>query len=578
MKKVLIVSLALLAHGASAAPFVFPKAWTAAQPSASSPRGVLREGLLGDYRTFNPFTETGQVAIGGTSGARGLFINDPTNGELLPYMAESYSLSENKLKWTVNVRQGMRWSDGTPITAADWVVTAELHGAPDTLSNQRDRFFIDGKRVDVTQQGDYTLVFTFPKVVANAFETLTVPPAPAHVFRGVYASRGVAGLKAMWNTDENPRNIVTAGAFKLSRYELGNRATFERNPYFAEWNVTSDGVGLPHLEAVEQPIYKDRAALVADYLKGQLDILTSTNPVEVEQLQGAIRRGELRAALKLNAVAQNATTWLTFNWNKKSDPFKQELFRNVNFRQAISHLFDRKRIVAEAYAGLSKPQYGAFTDALGDWVAPDAARFEFDLEAARTLLARVGFRTKNENGYLVNRDGRVLEFEIVSPTATTVYPRIMAILDENAKKVGVKLNLKYITTNAQVGLLTSTGADRPWDAIFSALAINTPSAYPLNPAFYACNGRFHFYNASGSCVDPLETQTMVLYERGRQTLDLTARKGIAHKLQEVYAQLQPMIHVSVLTSHHSWLEAVRGELTDTRSGSTRWLELSWVQR
>lgn len=577
MKRSLIVTLALLANASSAAPFIFPNAWTAAQPTTSS-RGVLREGLIIDYRTFNPFTDIAAPAGGGTSGARGLFITDPTNGEVLPYMAESYRLSENKLKWSVNIRRGMKWSDGTPITATDWVTTAQIHSAPDTLSNQRDRFFIDGKPVQVTREDDYTVVYTFPKAVANAFETLTVPPAPSHIFASVYASRGFAGLKAMWNLDENPQNIVTAGAFKLVKYEPGNRAVFERNPYFAEWNLSGEGLGLPNLEAVEQKIYKDRATLVADYLKGQLDVLVSTNPVEVEQLQGAIRRGDLRAQLKLNAVAQNATTWLAFNWNKKSDPFKQQLFRNVNFRQAMSHLINRKRIVAEAYGGLSKPQYGALTSALGDWVAPETEQFEYDLEAARSLLSKIGFRTKNRDDYLVNRDGNILEFEVVAPTATTVYPRVMAIILEDAMKVGVKINVRYVATNAQIALLTSTGVDRPWDAVFSAVAINTPSAYPLNPAFYACTARLHFFNASGGCLDPLETQMMLLYERGRQTLDLAARKQIAYKLQEVYAQLQPLIHISVLTSHHSWLEAVRGELSDTRSGSTRWLELSWVQR
>jgi peptide/nickel transport system substrate-binding protein len=578
MKKLLIVLCALSANAATAAPFIFPNAWTASQPAAATARGTLREGITVDYRTFNPFTETATVGVGGLNGARGLFVSDPINGEILPYMAESYTLSENKLKWTVNIRRGMKWSDGQPIVAADWVTTARIHASPDTLTTQRDRFFIDGKPVTVTEQDEYTLVFTFPKAVANTFETLAVPPFPSHVFQPVFDRRGVAGLKAMWNLDETPSNIVTGGAFKLISYQPGTRAVFERNPFFGEWNVSEDGVALPHLARVTQTVYKDRAALITDYTKGQLDVLVSTNPLEVVQVQQAIAQGDLSGTLRVNAVAQSVTTWLAFNWNRKSDPFKQDLFRNVSFRQAMSHMINRKRIVAEAYQGLSKPVYGALTEAFGDWESPELPRFEYDLEAAKTLLAKVGFRNRNAEGFLVNRDGKLLEFEIVAPTATTVYPRIMAIITEDAVRLGVKINVRYISANAQIALLTTTGNDRPWDAIFSAAALGAPSSYPMNPGYYACTGRFHLYNTSGSCLDPLETQAMVLNERGRQTLDTNARKQIAYKVQDVSAQLQALIHVNVLTSHHAWQEPVRGELTNTSSGNTRWLETTWVAR
>jgi peptide/nickel transport system substrate-binding protein len=562
----------------SAAPFVFPDAWSVSPTGAGESRGTLREGSTSEPRGFNPFTDPSAPVVGGVNGSRGLFITDPVTGDTVPYMAQRYTVSENRLRWTMTLRPDMRWSDGTPVTAEDWVTTARIHSDRALSTNQRERFFVEGKPVTVTSEGDSTVVFTFPKVVVNALDTLSVPPQPAHVFRAAYDANGAAGVRALWGVGENPSRIVTAGAFKLSNFEPGVRSLYVRNPYFSEWNATTAAEALPHLDRVETRYYRDRAAMLEDYLDERLDTFTTSNPLEVARLQSSLNNGTWRGTLRLNALAGGATTWMTFNWNRQSDPFKQTLFRSAAFRQAISHLVNRERIVKEVYGGLATAQYGALTTSFGDWVAPDLERYAFDPEAAAKLLATLGFRTRNRDGLLETRDYRTIEFEVYIPNNSPESERAMEIIRSDALEVGVRITVTAVSPGVLINLLTAPGEDRPWDAVYSALAFNTPGVYPLNGAYYSCFGRLHFFNTSGDCIDPLETQGMLLFDRGRQTLDLKARREIVRETQTVTARLQAVIHVVALTTHAAWQARVRGELSTRQSDTTRWLELTWLGR
>jgi peptide/nickel transport system substrate-binding protein len=576
MKKALIFATIVLTSVAQAAPFVFPKTWTASSTTQTN-QGMYRYATTVDFKSANPFLETGVTGIDSLISPRGLFITDPLTGDLLPYMAESYRVSANKLVWTVKLRQESKWSDGRQIVGDDWVITAKIHTSTEIITNRRDRFFVDGKPVQVTSPDPATVVFTFPKVVADALDTMSVVPWPAHVFEPILRTQGAAGIRAMWGSSEDPNKFVSAGAFKLSSFQLGDRFVAERNPYFGEWNVNSEGVALPYLKSVVQQLYKDRTTMMADYLKGELDQIETTLPTEVAQLQAAIKEGSLRGTLKLNAIPQTSTLAMSFNWNKASDEFKQDLFRNIIFRQAISHLMNREAMVTEAYGGLGKVAYSGMTDAFGDWAAPDLKVYKYNLDAARALLTKIGFYKLNSEGLLENRDGKTIEFNVIAPNTSVLYKQVFAVMLRDAKTIGIRINPEYVPTNILIAKILGSGKDRAWDAALFPRTYNSVSNYPLNGAAYSCKGRVHvIVNASGECLDPLETQAMLLFERGRQTLNTEERKAIAYKIQEVDQKLQPITHLVAPSIQVAWKERVQGELTDSRLNGIRFTELTWT--
>jgi peptide/nickel transport system substrate-binding protein len=579
MKKLVFTLLVICSGVANAAPFVFPKAWAASQPTSEAVGGVLRDFLTQDYQTYNPFTDVNIAGSGiaAVINSRGLFIQDPITGENLPYMAESYSISTNKLNWTLKIRQGMKWSDGFPIVANDWVVSTQIHTASNTATNQRDAFFVDGKVVTVKAIDDYTLVFTFPKIVADAVRTMSIAPAPAHVFQSTFETRGIAGLKELWTLKSDPKSIVSSGAFKLADRIPGVQIDFESNPYFGDWNINQDGIRLPYLQRYIQKIYVSRSEAINGLLSNEIDMLNSGAAADVNKLRDAIKDKKLNAVLKTAAISQGFTLWAMFNWNRASDPFKQDLFRNVFFRQAMSHMMNREAVVSQVFQGLAKVQYGTLNEASGDWVSSDAKQFQYDLDAAANLLAKIGFKNKNSVGYLTNRDGKTIEFDLLLSTFSATIPPTVAIVLADAQRLGIKINPKYVDNNQFTRTVTASGKDRSWDAALTVSAFDVPGQYPLNTAYYSCKGRAHAYNTSGECLDPLETQAMMLNERARQNPNLQERIESVRKVQEVMAQLQPVIHLLGVRLSYSWLDKVQGELSSTRQNQIRMNELTWVK-
>ena len=150
-RSMLALAVLALSSSAGAQAFVHPAKWSVTAPSEAKRGGVLRDYILSDYKTINPFTTAEAQNIPDEITAGGLLTFDPTTNEYIPYMAASYTVSPNKLVWTFNIRKGMKWSDGKPIVADDWVTTYKIHTDEDVGSNSYDGFFIDDKPIVVSK-------------------------------------------------------------------------------------------------------------------------------------------------------------------------------------------------------------------------------------------------------------------------------------------------------------------------------------------------------------------------------------------------------------------------------------------
>ncbi|HEX2865196.1 MAG TPA: ABC transporter substrate-binding protein, partial [Deinococcales bacterium] len=239
-KRWIFVAVMALAGTATAAPFVYPAKWSATPASQAKTGGTLRDWTLGDYKTVNPFTSSEAESIPLTLEAgTGLFTLDPATYEYIPKMAESYKISANKLVWTINLRSGMKFSDGSPITADDFVLSAKIHADENVGSNEYSSWYVNDKPIKMEKVDSDTLRVTFPSVTADAIADLSGSVWPSKVFGPIYASKGAAGIKSMWTLSVDPKEVVSAGEWKYTGYRPGERATYVKNPYFGEWNKDS---------------------------------------------------------------------------------------------------------------------------------------------------------------------------------------------------------------------------------------------------------------------------------------------------------------------------------------------------
>lgn len=558
-KRWIFVAVMALSGTATAAPFVYPAKWTSTPASAVKTGGTFNDYTLGDYKTVNPFESSEADSIPLTLAAgSGLFTLDPTNLEYIPKMAETYKISANKLVWTMNLRSGIKWTDGSPVTADDFVTSAKIHADENVGSNEYSSFYVNNKPIKIEKVDKDTIKAIFPSVTADAIADLTYTVWPSKIFGPVYAAKGAAGIKGMWTISVDPKEVVSAGQWKYVGYRPGERAQFVKNPYFGEWNKDSAGKSLPYLDGLNVTLAKDLNSAFAQYLAGQIDAFAPRNTDDLAQIKKSIDAGQLKAVLRPSVSPAASSSWIVFNWNRKSEPFKQNLFRSTQFRRAMSYLVNRQAMVDIVYGGLAQPAYSSVYAVFGDWVSPALQKYDFNPEAAKKLLASIGFAKKNSDGYLINNKKQVLEFDLNTNAGNNNREQMAKIFADEAKKVGVKVNFKPIDFNSLVTALTSTGDDRKFDAILLGLSNGSP-IFPLGINVDPCGTNLHAFNTSGKCITPWETQVTALFARGQAELDIAKRKTTARKIQDIQSSEQAFVYLVSPTWHASWNARIKGE-------------------
>lgn len=583
MKRLVVCAMWLVVSGSGlAAPFVWPANWTSSAPGEARYGGVLRKVNQDEYATLNPFKDVAGANLSDflTPGG-GLLRLDPTNYEFVPYMAESFTLSSDKRTWTFKLRSGMKWSDGVPITADDFISTLKIARDEAVGYSLADYFKVGDKPITVSKIDASTLRIVFPVVVVNAAENIAYfYPWPSHVFDPVYAAKGGATIKEMWALSENPKNIVSSGPFTFESYRPRERAKLGRNPYFGEWNKDAAGRPLPYLDGISLSIVRDQNAETAAFLTDQVDLFAPRTAIDLAQVKREIDGGTLKAVLKANVGPSMGANWMFFNWNRASDPEKQRLFRSADFRRAISHLIDRKALIEIAYGGFGQALYASVPVNFTDWLSPNLHRYEYDPDAARRLFARLGYDRLGADGFLVNRAGRVLEFDLTT-TTFGVAVTLSNVFVDSARKAGVKVNLIVRDSGTVISLLNTTGDDRPFDAILFG-GSGFYLEFPFIEDYYTCDGIRHNFNRSGRCLEPWETQVAALFARGLQETDRQKRQQIAYRIEDIWSEHQPFIYLPRANVHLVWNARVAGEFPASAINSYNWDRdivptLTWIR-
>ena len=547
-------------------PFVYPAEWTSAEPGEAQRGGEFRDYSISDFDSYNPFTVASSPDLpnNGMAQGVGLLRRDPINRtEFVPWMAESYEVSDDGLVYTFQIRQGMRFSDGEEITGEDWVTTAEIHKDPDVGSNSYSGFFIQDEPIIVESPSTYEVVITFPQPSATALTTVSFTPWPAHVFGPVYEEGGAAAITEMWTLSDNVTEFVSPGPFTATRYAAGERAVFSRNPYYGTWNVDSEGTQLPYLDTYSFTLVEDLNSALAQYLSGDLDTFSASTVDQIQQIQQAIEGGQLDATLLPNQSLVASNSWIVFNWNHADAPFKQELFRDERFRKAMSHLVDREAMVRLVFGGLGEPAYSSVYGVLADWANPEITTYPYDPEAATALLAELGFTERDAQGFLVNDEGQRLSFNLVTNAGNDQREQMVQIFADTAREVGVQVNVRPIAFEVLVNQLTAQADERGFDAILLGLT-GGDEDWPFGENVVPCGSNLHGYSipADGECIDPREATLESLYFEGQRNLDVEARRQIGMRMQEIESDLQGFIYTVSPSYNPSWNNRVGGNIAE----------------
>lgn len=494
-------------------------------------------------KTFNPFNSKDNTSSTLSEIMYdGLVTTNPVTGETIPKLAKSFTV--NGCEYIVNLRHGIKWSDGKPITADDVVFTWNkiiLGGYGNTST--RDSVIIDGKLPTVAKIDDYTVKFVTPKPFAPFLRMLSSPIAPKHIFEPA-VNRGKAYFDGYLSTNTNPKEFVTSGAFKLIEYVPAQRVVYERNPNY--YVINKDDKKLPYLDKLVYLIVGDINNQVLKFEGGELDEI-SLQGANVARFKEKEKHSDFTV---YNIGPDTGTMYISMNMNNRKnekgkfyvDEKKQLWFQDKNFRQAVDYAIDRKNMVFNIANGLAYPLFTPET-LNSIFLNKDLKPYDRDLEKSRELLKKSGF-TWDKAGHLLDKFGNHVEFDLYTNAGNTEREAIGVMVKQDLEDLGMKVNFKPVEFNSLVNKLMST---LDWDMVIMGF-----TGSPLEPNggknVWLSDGTLHIFNQRleqdlNSSRYPFEKRIDYLYTQGALATKFEDRKKYYDEYQAIVYDEKPLIYI-----------------------------------
>ena len=495
----------------------------------------LVTATVSDPKTFNLVVADESSSTTAASDLfEGLLRIDPKTLKPEPMLAKSWETSEDGKSWTFHLRDGLKWSDGAPLTADDVLFTYEVIYHPTVPNSLKDILTVEGEKVLVVKVDEKTVRFGLPRPFAPflyAFGGVNI--LPKHIL-GPALEKGE--FAKTWGVDTPPEKLVGNGPYIMTKYEPTQYIKYKRNPHY--WMKDEAGKQLPYLTETTILIVPDQNTQYVKFTAGQTDI-HSPRPEEVETL----KRESKKLGISVREVGlDTGTPFVTFNRNPrhyikdgKKDP-KYGWFRDPYFLKAIAHAIDKETIIANTMHGLGKAAVADISEENKLFHNPNITGYEYDLEKAARLLEEGGYK-KGADGRLKDKKGNPVEFDLNTNAGNLLREQICSILQEDWVKLGMKVNFRPLEFNNLVEKLLH---NFQWDAILIGL---TGGIEPHNGAnVHRSSGNLHFWNPrQEKPATDWEAEIDKLIDQGAAEMDTEKRKAFYYRMQEIYHEELPMI-------------------------------------
>ena len=321
-------------------------------------------------------------------------------GNVVGDAAENYSLSADGLTWTFNIRKGVKFHNGDPMTAADVVFSLQHFGSKES-TNPWSPYILKNNE-SITATDDYTVVFKAQKpewpLKVPFVETLILP-------KTYFESVGQDGFRA---------KPIGTGPYKFASYVPKTSMDFEANTDY--W-----GPAKPQWAHITESLVPEEATRVAQLERGDVDIIGNLSTDRLLELENKGFRLQ-EVGLPTLANIQFPGTWLT-----------QGPTSDIRVRQAMSYAINRQEISDTYYKGLAKPGgFWFFSEQTWGW--DDTFKTDpYDPDKAKQLLSDAGFPDK------------------FNPQVITLYTNalaadLMQILQGYWQAVGVNVDIQVVDT------------------------------------------------------------------------------------------------------------------------------------
>lgn len=478
---------------------------------------VIHRRLEGEPKTLNPLLITADVDQVVLSLLSRNLLDYDAKLDLIPGLAESVEPDENHLAYTVKLKPGVRWEDGSPITADDVVATVTILMDPKTPSLNRRGFFEGFDRAERVDDRTARVVFKYP--YAGRRDAFCLPLLPAKLYMGT-------------DVLTNPRNRapLANGPYRLARWESGRSLELVRNTqYFGEKAPA---------ERVVFRVVPDTDAAFQALTTGELDELRLTYAMKTK-LDAAQAAGTGRA----RSLVFEELAYSYLGWNDR-----HPLFTDPRVRRALTMLIDRPAIAKNLFGGLATVSNGPIPPGLWSYDA-DLKPWPYDPAAAEAALDAAGFR-RGKDGVRA-RGATRFAFDVLLGAGSDIQRQNAEIIQQSFRKAGIEMTIRQM----EWATFSSKVDEGQFDACL--LAFNLDPNPDLAPNWHSSqvppNGLNSSYYSNPK-ADALMDEVKTTFDRGRA--------------KEIYKELQRVIHEDepvtfLLSPKTKWGVATRIEDVET---------------
>ncbi len=436
-----------------------------------------------------------------------LATRDPSSLQWKGLLAKSWQISDDGLTITFQLRQGVTFSDGHPLTAEDVVYTFDLI-MNEQIAAPRHRAYL--KTIEsVEMNGPYEVTFRYKEPYFEAFElAASIAAMPKHFYSAYMPEQFNQSVGLLLGSGqyrlEDPTGWTPSKPIQLVRNDRywGVPAAFDR--------------------LVFKEITNDVARQTA-FRNGDIDLFAA----QPQQYRDMLNDEALASRTQHYEYLSPASGYRYLAWNQSRNG-QPTVFTDKRVRQAMTLLTNRPQLVQEIMLGYAVTASGPFNP-LSKQISQAVVPWAYDVARAKALLQEAGFQDNDKDGVLETPQGEPFEFKLTYPSGSTNYEKMVLFLKDAYARAGIVL--------VPDPLEWSVFTERLKNKDFAVITLGWTSGietdvYQMFHSSQIPDGGDNFISYSSPELDGL-------IETARRTVDEDTRMPMWHRAHEILHEDQP---------------------------------------
>lgn len=441
------------------------------------------------------------------------------------------------------------WGDGTPITTEDVLFAWEVGRNPQTGIDNYELY----RRIlsiDVHDERRFTLHLDRRSCAYQGINDLN--PLPAHIERDNFSADEPEAYRRRTAYDRDPTNPgLWYGPYRVTEVTAGSRIVLERNPRW--WGKR------PHFDRIIVRTIENTAALTANLLSGDIDMIAGELGVTIDQALSFERRhGDDYEILYRSGLIYEHIDLMLDN----------PILQDVRVRRALLHGIDREAISERLFGGRQPVAHGQ-TNPLDAVHYPDAPKYPYDPDRAAALLEEAGW-TPGQGGVRRNAAGEALRLDLMTTAGNRSRELVQQVLQSQWREVGVDIRIRNEPARVFFG---ETVSKRRFSAMAMFAWLSSPRNVPRTTLHSEMipteeNG-WSGQNYTGYRSEEMDR----LIDDLEVVCEEDANQELWNRLQTLYAEDLPVLPLYFRADPFilpKWLKGVRP--TGHQYPSTGWIE------